>query len=277
MIAAERENRAPARPSDGPDPRPVALALALHLVAALLVLAPAGAPPGGAFFATEVELVTAPADEGLPLVTDGTENRPGASLPAPKAPALASGGEDAAPRLAAAPDASAERIVEHAPAEPSADAALEESPPLPRAKPTAPVAVAAAEAPPRPATKPPAAAPSGGGAIVGPETAGGGELGSPDQSGHRYLSQVRAEIERNRVYPAGATRSRAVEGTAVFVLVVDRSGRLLVLQLTKSSGAAALDDTGAEMIRRAAPLPPVPPDIPGEALELEVALALSQR
>jgi protein TonB len=60
-------------------------------------------------------------------------------------------------------------------------------------------------------------------------------------------------------------------------MVVDRGGRLLTLQLSKSSGAPVLDDTGAEMIRRAAPLPPVPPEIPGEAVELEVALALFPR
>jgi protein TonB len=280
MIVADRALRPPTHSPDRPGRLPAALALALHLVAALLILAAASVPRGADFLATEVELVPMEAVEALPLVTEGTENRPGASLPAPEAPALASGGEEPTPQVAAAPEAEPERApvaaAETPPAAAGAEARAEAPPPVPRAKPAPPIAVASAEPPPRPATKPQAAMPPPKADIVGPEAAGGGTFGSPDEAGHRYLSLVRAEIERNRIYPRGA-RNEALEGTAVFLLVVDRSGRLLVLQLAKSSGAPALDDTGAEMIRRAAPLPPVPPDIPGEALELEVALALSQR
>lgn len=143
---------------------------------------------------------------------------------------------------------------------------------MPRAKPAPPLP-ASAEASTAPFPLAPGALPPSSDTFDAASATGGGERGSPDRSGSRYLSLVRAEIERQRLYPAEG-RGSSVQGTAVFALVIDRAGKLLVLELTRSSGAPLLDHAGAEMIRRAAPLPPVPPEIPGEAVELEVALRL---
>lgn len=284
MFAAERAQRASAPVYDRPGSRPMAWAAALHLVAVLLLLWAASGPASMSPAAPEFRVVPIVEEEALPLVTPGKDETNSASVAAPPAPDLASGGEAPTPHLATAPEAAPEApperervLAEAAPAPAAVAPPLEASPPLPRRKPTPPAVTADAAAAPsrRSGAKPSAAAPTNRADVVGPEQSGGGARGSPDESGSRYLALVRAEIERQRVYPE--TRDRAVGGTAVFALVVDRDGRLLVLQLRKSSGATVLDDTGAEMIRRATPLPPLPPEIPGEAVELEVALALFAR
>jgi protein TonB len=265
----------------------MASAAALHLVAVLLLLGVARAPAPTPPAAPELRVVPVVADKALPLVTDGEDARNGASVEAAPAPDLASGGEAPTPRLERAPEAGAEQeqilardtapapapvISPQEAAPPILVAAPPEAPPpVPRRKPAPPVETAARDLPPLPVAKP-----ADGADVIDPKEEGGGQRGSPDRSGNRYLALVRAEIERQRPAPL-ETRSPIAEGTAVFVLVVDRGGRLLVLQLRKSSGAASLDDSGAEMIRRAAPLPPLPPEIPGEAVELEVALALFPR
>jgi protein TonB len=280
MFAADRTLRAPAPGADRPGSRSLAWAAALHVLALLLLLGAAGTLAPTRFDAAEFQVVPLVEQQAAPLVTAGQDDMvDGASIEAPPAPDLASGGEAPTPRLEAGSETGPDREQSLARASaPSLIAAPPEPPPLPQQKPSPPVmtAEAASEPPPRPAAKPKTVAPGKGADIINPDEDGGGARGSPDRSGNRYLALVRSEIERQRVYPSKAS-SRAPEGTAVFVLVVDRNGRLLVLQLSKSSGAAALDDTGAEMIRRAAPLPPLPPEIPGEAVELEVALALFPR
>jgi protein TonB len=267
----------------------MASAAVLHLVAVLLLLGAAGAPAPTPSATPELRVVPIVDEKALPLVTDGEDARDGASVEAAPAPDLASGGEAPTPRLERAPEAGAEReqilaqdaapvpVVSPQEATPSIPvvAPPEAPPPVPRRKPAPPAVTAARDPPPVPAAKPADAA-ADGADVLDPTEEGGGRRGSPDRSGNRYLALVRAEIERQRPAPL-ETRSPIAEGTAVFVLVIDRGGRLLVLQLRKSSGAASLDDSGAEMIRRAAPLPPLPPEIPGEAVELEVALALFPR
>lgn len=94
--------------------------------------------------------------------------------------------------------------------------------------------------------------------------------------GDRYLNRIRDEIEEQRVYPAIAGPMR-LSGYASFELVINRRGDLLRLRLVKSSGAGPLDQEGVGMIQRAAPFPPVPADMPGEFLRLDLVMYLGPK
>lgn len=66
-------------------------------------------------------------------------------------------------------------------------------------------------------------------------------------------------LGRHRDYPRAA-RLRRQEGTPRIALTLDRSGRLLGLELREASGHDLLDQAALEMARRAAPFPP--PQLP---------------
>lgn len=66
-------------------------------------------------------------------------------------------------------------------------------------------------------------------------------------------------LARHRDYPRAA-RLRRQEGTPRIALTLDRSGRLLGLELSEASGHDLLDQAALEMARRAAPFPP--PQLP---------------
>jgi TonB family protein len=89
--------------------------------------------------------------------------------------------------------------------------------------------------------------------------------------GDRYLNEVRDQLLQHRVYPAEA-QARGLSGTAIYRLVVDRSGKLLNVQLLHSSGYHELDDAGLETIELTAPLHPLPSDLPGPAVALVLTL-----
>lgn len=273
MAVAERELRAEPPARERPSPWSMASAAALHLALLVLLLGAGTADAPLRYAAVEFRVLPPAEDEASDeesrRFTDGGESFDTANIAAPPSPDLASGGPAFEPAVETAPAPAPQP-----PREAERKAAPSESPPppVPRAKPAPPLS-ASTEAPAAPLPLAPDLFPPSFDAFDAASAAGGGERGSPDRSGSLYLSLVRAEIERQRLYPS-AGQGASVQGTAVFALVVDRAGRLLVLELTRSSGAPLLDDAGAEMIRRAAPLPPLPPEIPGEAVELEVALRL---
>ena len=107
----------------------------------------------------------------------------------------------------------------------------------PDAAPAAPVAAPAAAAPP--AAPAPRASPVRSGDIAA------------------YLASISALMQRHLHYPPAARRGRE-EGTAQVHLIVDRNGKLLLVELAKSSGFADLDDEALEVVRRSEPLPAFP-------------------
>ena len=149
---------------------------------------------------------------------------------------------------------------------PPADAAAAIAPPtdVPAAIPRAPAA--------RPASRPPAARPTAASPPAAPAEA---RAQAPPASSPELIAAYRysllAHLERHRQYPYGA-RLRREEGIAAVRFTVDRGGRLLALAISTGSGHAALDDEALATLRRAEPLPPLPPEITAAQLEFVLPL-----
>lgn len=91
-----------------------------------------------------------------------------------------------------------------------------------------------------------------------------------------WQSRVLAHLERYRRYPFAAQRAR-VQGVAQLRFRVDRRGGVLAARIERSSGSAVLDDEAVAVVARAAPLPPPPAEMPGDAVELVVPVQFRLR
>ncbi|WP_372400451.1 energy transducer TonB [Azospirillum sp. HJ39] len=120
---------------------------------------------------------------------------------------------------------------------------VQQAQPAPAAAPPAPVA-APAPAAPAPSTAPSRAVPSWQGRVLG-------------------------HLERHKRYPRSA-QARRQEGVAQVRFTIDREGRVLSVQIDRSSGHSVLDEETVEMVRRASPLPAPPEEMAQERIELVV-------
>jgi periplasmic protein TonB len=95
----------------------------------------------------------------------------------------------------------------------------------------------------------------------------------PDQAGSPgaadYMSLLQAWLEKHKQYPRRA-QTRRLQGTALLYFAMDADGRVLSFRIERSSGHALLDAEVEAMIRRATPLPAVPPSLRGARLEFVV-------
>ena len=78
-----------------------------------------------------------------------------------------------------------------------------------------------------------------------------------------------AHLERAKRYPRDA-QLRREQGTVYLRFRMDRAGRVLSAGIDRSSGFPDLDAEVLDMIQRAQPLPPIPPEIAQAQLELVV-------
>lgn len=91
-----------------------------------------------------------------------------------------------------------------------------------------------------------------------------------------YNQLVAAQLQRYKQYP-GSSKAANEQGVARILFALDRSGRLLSVRLTKSSGFAALDAETLAVVRRAQPFPPFPPDKPGSSDSFNVPISFFVR
>lgn len=84
-----------------------------------------------------------------------------------------------------------------------------------------------------------------------------------------YFDLLRAWLEKHKEYPRDA-RLRRSQGTVLLWFEIDRDGNVLGHRITGSSGHAALDREVDALIRRAAPLPAMPPEMSQARLALVV-------
>jgi protein TonB len=101
-----------------------------------------------------------------------------------------------------------------------------------------------------------------------------GSSASPAAVPSTWKSSLLARLERYKRYPEAARAGRE-EGTTLLSFTIDRDGRVLDSFIARSSGFARLDDETLAMIARAQPLPKIPPEVPGETLQLVVPIHFS--
>jgi TonB family protein len=166
------------------------------------------------------------------------------------------------------------------------EAKLEDTPqpalPQPKSPPPEPAPQQKKPAPTRPGNKEPAsvapARPAEHEAALAPETrkdAPPGELfhtirlpsqhggtGERDTAGDAYLNRMRDLVEKHRIYPPASAFLNGAERLAVYSILVDPAGELVQITLLSSSGSSVADEAAGNMIRGAAPFPPIPASYP---------------
>lgn len=156
-----------------------------------------------------------------------------------------------------------------------------EPPPKPKPRPRltnprpAPAPAVAEAAPAAPPSRPAADAP---GALSPSAPSPGGPAGAPTAAPamDSYYARLAAWLERHKHYPRQAQRRRQ-EGVVKLRFVMDRQGQVLTAQVLHSSGYSALDEAARDMLRRAEPLPPLPPELTQARLEIVVPVAFDLR
>ncbi|QGP80606.1 TonB family protein [Sphingobium sp. CAP-1] len=111
---------------------------------------------------------------------------------------------------------------------------------------------------PSPAAPPPAVTRRG--------AADGLDANAPSGASRSYAARVRSWLYAHRIYPRRA-KMRHEEGRVQVRFVIDRAGALLEGAVVRGSGNASLDDEAGAMLRRAAPYPRAPADVPGDRIE----------
>jgi protein TonB len=91
-----------------------------------------------------------------------------------------------------------------------------------------------------------------------------------------WKSQLVAQLERSKRYPSEA-QSRGEQGIAQLAFSVDRSGGVHNARIVRSSGSSLLDRATLELVARAAPLPPPPPEIAGSQISISVPIRYNVR
>jgi len=91
-----------------------------------------------------------------------------------------------------------------------------------------------------------------------------------------WQTELVRRLEQYKRYPSDA-QSRGVEGVVMLNFSVDRNGRVLAHEIVRSSGHPELHKEVVSMIERAQPLPPFPPSMPEEKLDLTVPIRFSLR
>src|SRR5712671_3065521 len=82
-----------------------------------------------------------------------------------------------------------------------------------------------------------------------------------------YLSRVARQIAQYRIYPASASNNNQ-GGRVVMRVTVARNGQVLDVKVGTSSGWPAIDAAELETVRKAAPFPPLPSEMPGDPVVL---------
>jgi protein TonB len=91
-----------------------------------------------------------------------------------------------------------------------------------------------------------------------------------------WQAQLLAWLEKYKRYPRVAQEQRQ-QGVVSLRFAIDRQGKVLSSQINKSSGFELLDDEVLALVQRAQPVPPPPPEISGNRIELQVPVAFTLR
>jgi protein TonB len=93
-------------------------------------------------------------------------------------------------------------------------------------------------------------------AIVTEQSSGEAKTGGDAKVFGLYLGQINDHVQRAKVNPRSS-----VAGTVVMKFTIGLDGRLLSKEVATSSGSKVLDDAATAALDRAAPFPPIPPEV----------------
>lgn len=91
-----------------------------------------------------------------------------------------------------------------------------------------------------------------------------------------YLGRVASKVRRQKRYPKAALR-RKKGGTAVVAFTITTRGTVTGIRLKRRSGNAAIDREVLNMVRRAAPFPPIPKGTGRSRLALSIPVRFAVR
>ncbi|WP_211295115.1 energy transducer TonB family protein [Novosphingobium guangzhouense] len=92
---------------------------------------------------------------------------------------------------------------------------------------------------------------------------------APSNARPTWEGSVLGALNKVKRYPREARFSRQ-QGVPYIRFAIDRDGRVLSVQLERSSGVRSLDQEALALPRRAQPLPAPPPEVKGATIELVV-------
>ena len=204
-----------------------------------------------------------PVDEALPPAEAETGELP--ARPDEMPPALEPPPEETPPPVVEPPPPPEETPPEQPPPE---EEPAEPPPPDPKTVPPPrprPERTVVAEKPPapkpaeqKPAAPPPSAPTASSSAARSGGAGGGGAAQTAGKAAESaYRAQVAAKLARSKFYPNAARRDR-LTGRATVRFTLNASGRVTAVKVVRSAGSRILDDAAVDMVRRAAPYPPIP-------------------
>ena len=93
-------------------------------------------------------------------------------------------------------------------------------------------------------------------AILTEQSSGEAKTGGDAKAFGLYIGQINDHVQRAKVNP----RSQ-ISGTVVLRFTIGLDGQLLSKEIAASSGSKILDDAATAALDRAAPFPPIPPEV----------------
>ena len=116
----------------------------------------------------------------------------------------------------------------------------------------------------------------GGGPGQGRGGIGGGKgMGNPNAL-NAYTTQIRRRLERYKKYPQSA-QIRNIQGIVTVSFSIDRDGSVRSPRLVHSSDHVVLDEEVMALLKRAAPMPPIPKEVSQNSISLVVPIKFSVR
>jgi len=116
---------------------------------------------------------------------------------------------------------------------------------------------------------PPTEQPGMADAAAGGMPGSGGAGLEPSDIPSSWKMRLVSHLDRYKRYPQAARAQRA-EGTALLSFGMNRDGRVLGYRIVRSTGCPDLDNEVMAMIERASPLPPAPPEVHEQIVQLVV-------
>lgn len=221
------------------------------------------------------EAASEPSEAAPPEPTPPEPTPPTPTPPTPEASPLPPAPQALAPKPKPRPPVVKRPAVKPAPPVPVQPV----EPPTPPAAPTAatepPPGPGNGQGPPTPNPQPGTAATGtasagpGGATGVGTGAAGTGRgaFGKGKGSGDDYLERLYRHLLKYKRTPPDAV-ARRQEGTVHVTMVIARNGTVLDATIATSSGFPLLDQAILQMVHSASPVPPLPPEVPGDTAKV---------